>query len=60
MTGIPPLGSTGSDAASRTTDRATVVIGKALQEKKKEAAAMVRLIEAADASGKGQHVDYRA
>jgi hypothetical protein len=60
MTGIPPLSGTGSDAAPRTADRATVAIAKALQEKRKDAAAMVRLIEAADASGKGRHVDYRA
>ena len=62
MTGIPSLSSTGSDTAatSRTNDRATLAISKALQEKKQEAEAMVRLIEQASASGKGQHVNYRA
>ncbi len=49
-----------ADSARTTTDRTTVAIGRALQEKKKEAAAMVRLIEAASTGGKGQHVDYRA
>lgn len=61
MTGIPSLSSTGSDtAASRTTDRTTLAISKAMQEKKREAEAMVRLIEQASASGKGQHVNYQA
>ncbi len=61
MTGIPPLTSTGSDAAvARTTDRATLAISKAMQERKKEAAAVVRLVEAAADTGKGQFVDYRA
>ena len=60
MTGISALSSMAADSARTTTDRTTVAIGRALQEKKKEAAAMVRLIEAASTGGKGQHVDYRA
>ncbi len=62
MTGISPLARTGADAspAARTPDRTTIAISRALQEKRAEAAAMVRLIEGADASGKGQHVDYQA
>jgi len=62
MTGIPAFSSTGSDtaAASRTTDRTTVAISKALQEKKREAEAMVRLIEQASETGKGRHVNYQA
>jgi hypothetical protein len=61
MTGIPSLGTTGSDATVAVRpDRTTLAVGKALQEKKREADALVRLIEAAGASGKGQIVDYRA
>lgn len=61
MTGIPPLSSTGSDSTvAARTDRTTAALGKALQEKKREAEAMVRLIEASGAGGKGQLVDYRA
>jgi len=61
MTGIPSLASTGSDAnVAARTDRATRAVSKALQEKKREAQAMVRLIEGAGASGKGQLVDYKA
>jgi len=61
MTGIPSLSSTGSDSTvAARADRTTLAVGKALQEKKREADAMVRLIEAAGASGKGQLVDYRA
>ena len=61
MTGIPSLGTTGSDATvAARPDRTTLAVGKALQEKKREADALVRLIEAAGASGKGQLVDYRA
>lgn len=61
MTGIPSLASTGSDsAAAARTDRATLAISKAMQEKRREAEAMVRLIEQASSSGKGQNVDYRA
>ncbi|BCS33567.1 hypothetical protein TBR22_A27940 [Luteitalea sp. TBR-22] len=61
MTGIPPLISTGSDSTvAARTDRTTVAISKALQEKKKEAEAMVRLIEGTAASGKGQIVNYQA
>lgn len=61
MTGILPLSSSGSDAtAAARTDRTTAAISRALQETKKEAAAMARLIEAAGAAGKGQHVDYHA
>jgi hypothetical protein len=59
MTGIPSLASTGSDAVTRT-DRATLAVGRALQEKKREAQAIVRLIEGANPSGKGQLVDYKA
>ncbi len=59
MTGISAL-SAGASGASAATDRTTVVISRALQEKQKEAEAMVRLIEAASASGKGQHVNYHA
>ena len=61
MTGFPSLTSTGSDTTvAARTDRTTVALGKALQEKKREAEAMVRLIEAAGTAGKGQLVDYRA
>ena len=62
MTGIPSINSTGSDtaASTRINDRATLAISKALQAKKREAEGMVKLIEQASASGKGQHVDYRA
>jgi hypothetical protein len=61
MTGIPSLSSTGSDSTvAARADRTTLAVGKALQEKKREADAMVRLIEAAGASGKGHLVDYRA
>ena len=61
MTGIPSLNSTGSDTnVAARTDRTTVAVSKALQEKKKEAEAMVRLIEGAGASGKGQIVNYQA
>ncbi len=35
-------------------------MGKALQEKQREAAAIVRLIEGAGVSGKGQLVNYKA
>jgi hypothetical protein len=60
MTGIPFL-VTGSDTTvAARTDRTTLAVGKALQEKKREAQAMVRLIEGAAASGKGQLVDYKA
>ena len=61
MTGIPSLASTGSDASvAARADRATLAVGKALQEKKREAQAIVRLIDGASHSGKGQLVDYRA
>jgi hypothetical protein len=61
MTGIPSLGRTGSDAAAAVRpDRTTLAVGKALQEKRREADALVRLIDAAGAAGKGQLVDYRA
>ncbi|WP_396625443.1 hypothetical protein [Luteitalea sp.] len=61
MTGIPSLNSTGSDTSvAARTDRTTVAVSRALQEKKKEAEAMVRLIEGASASGKGQIVNYQA
>jgi hypothetical protein len=59
MTGILPLASTGSDHAV-TGDRASLAVTRALQEKRKEATAMVRLIEATTRTDKGQHVDYRA
>lgn len=58
MTGIPSIASTGSDTSR--TDRVTLAVSKALQEKKREAQAMVRLIEGATQSGKGQLVDYKA
>ena len=61
MSGIPSLSSTGSDAtAAARPDRATLAVSKALQEKKREAEAMIRLIENTGASGKGQLVDYQA
>ncbi len=60
MSGIPSLERPGSDAASSKVDRATLVVSKALKEKRREAEAMVRLIEGADMSGKGRHVDYQA
>ena len=61
MTGIPSLATTGSDATvAARTDRTTLAVSKALQEKKREAQAMVRLIEGATASGKGQLVNYKA
>ena len=61
MTGIPSLGTPGSDATGAARpDCVTLAVGKALQEKKREADALVRLIDAAGASGKGQLVDYRA
>ncbi|HTV01675.1 MAG TPA: hypothetical protein VMF13_14100 [Luteitalea sp.] len=47
-------------AAVREVDRATLAVSKALQEKRREAAAMVRLIEVADTSGKGRHIDVQA
>lgn len=56
MSGIPSLPPTG---AARS-DRATLAIAKALQEKKREAEGMVRLIDGASVSGKGQLVDYKA
>ena len=59
MSAIPSIGSTGSDASARV-ERTTLVVGKALQEARKEAQAMVRLVEAAGGSSKGQLVDYRA
>lgn len=59
MSAIPSLSSTGSDATARV-ERTTLAIGKALQETRKEAQAMVRLIEAAGGSTKGQLVDYQA
>jgi hypothetical protein len=61
MSGIPSLSSTGSDAAvAARTDRATLAVSKALQETRREGQAMVRLIEGASGSSKGQLVDYRA
>ena len=54
-----PRADVSMDFFSRT-DRTTLAVGKALQEKKREAQAMVRLIEGAAASGKGQLVDYKA
>jgi hypothetical protein len=61
MTGFPSLSSTGRDpAVAARSDRATIAVSKALQEKRREAQAMVRLIDAAGASGKSQLVDYRA
>ncbi|WP_291982984.1 hypothetical protein [Luteitalea sp.] len=61
MTGIPSIASTGSDATvAARTDRTTLAVSKALQEKKREAEAMVRLIEGAGNSGKGQLVNYQA
>jgi hypothetical protein len=61
MTAFPSLSSTGSDStAAARTDRTTVAVAKALQETKREGQAMVRLIEGASGSSKGQVVDYRA
>ena len=60
MSGISPVSRSGSDAASAAVDRATVAVSRALSERKREAEAMVRLIEQASPSGKGQVVDYRA
>jgi hypothetical protein len=61
MTGIPSLASTGSDATvAARTDRTTLAVSRALQEKRREAQAMVRLIEGASDAGKGQMVDYKA
>ena len=61
MTGIPSLAITGSDATvAARTDRTTLAVSKALQEKRRDAHAMVRLIEGASASGKGQLVNYKA
>ncbi|MCC6163577.1 MAG: hypothetical protein IT182_09540 [Acidobacteria bacterium] len=60
MTAILSVGSVGHDSPSARVDRTTVAIGKALTETRRDGEAMVRLIEAAAASGKGQHVNYRA
>ena len=58
MSAIPSIDAAGS--ATPKVDRTTLAISKALQEKRREAEAMVRLIEGADASGKGRLVDYQA
>jgi polyphosphate kinase 2 (PPK2 family) len=60
MSGIPSIESAARSTAARDVDRATLAVSKALQEKRREAAAMVRLIDGADASGKGRHVDFQA
>jgi hypothetical protein len=61
MTGMPSLAITGSDpTVAAATDRTTLAVSKALREKRREAQAMVRLIEGTGASGKGQLVDYKA
>jgi hypothetical protein len=60
MSGTPSVERLGTDSANAKVDRATLAISKALKEKRREAEAMVRLIEGADTSGKGRHVDYQA
>lgn len=61
MRGIPSVSSTGSQAtAAARPDRTTLVASKALQEKKREAVAMIRLIEITGSDDKGQVVDYLA
>ena len=60
MTPIPSIGSVGTDTASTRVDRTTAAISTAIKETRRDGEAMVRLIEAAAASGKGQHVNYRA
>lgn len=61
MTGIPPRATTGSDlTVAARTDRTTLAISKALQEQKRETEAMLRLIEGAGVSDKGQVVNYKA
>ena len=59
MSGIPSLTSSNASVAART-DRTTLAVSKALQEKRREAQAMVRLIEGASVSDKGQMVNYKA
>ena len=61
MSAIPSVGSTGTEARiDPRTERTTLAVSKALKASKQEAQAMVRLIEGAGASSKGQLVDYRA
>jgi polyphosphate kinase 2 (PPK2 family) len=60
MSGTPSVERLGTGSDNAKVDRATLAISKALKEKRREAEAMVRLIEGADASGKGRHVDYQA
>jgi polyphosphate kinase 2 (PPK2 family) len=60
MSGIPSVDRPGTDSANSKVERATLAVSKALKEKRREAEAMVRLIEGADASGKGRHVDFQA
>jgi hypothetical protein len=61
MTAIPLLSSTGSDATvAARTDRTTAAVSKALRETRREGQAMVRLVEGAAGSSKGQLVDYHA
>ena len=60
MSRTPSIESAASDGSARQVDRATLAVIKALQEKRREAAAMVQLIQGASGSGKGRHVDYQA
>jgi hypothetical protein len=61
MTAIPSVGGTGTEArVDPRTDHTTLAVRKALKTSKQEAEAMVRLIEGAGHSSKGQLIDYRA